>query len=35
LALQGKRDAAFTNLRFAVEHALTPEIRRGSKRTRT
>jgi len=29
LALQGKRDPAFTNLRFAVEHALDAETRQG------
>jgi eukaryotic-like serine/threonine-protein kinase len=29
LALQGKRDAAFTNLRFAVGHALAAENRQG------
>ncbi len=29
LALEGKRDASLTNLRFAVEHALAAEIREG------
>ena len=29
LAQQGKRDAAFNNLRFAVEHALAAETRQG------
>ena len=29
LALEGKQDGAFTNLRFAVEHALKPDLRMG------
>jgi hypothetical protein len=29
LALEGKRDAAFTNLRFALDHALPAETRQG------
>jgi len=29
LALEGKRDAALSNLRFALDHALAPETRQG------
>jgi hypothetical protein len=29
LSLEGKRDEAFTNLQFAVEHALSPDVRKG------
>jgi len=29
LALQGKRDEAFTNLQFAIDHQLKPDLRKG------